>query len=64
MTGRVASTTRSLQTTTTTKNLFVIGSVFPKVENIEVDLAECQALAKHMKAEVERIIVGSKTYTP
>jgi len=46
------------------ENLFVIGSVFPKVENIEVDLAECQALAKHMKAEIERIIAGSKPYVP
>jgi hypothetical protein len=26
--------------------------------------AECQALAKHMKAEIERIIAGSKTYAP
>ena len=46
------------------ENLFVLGSVFPKVENIEVDAAECQALATHMKAEIERIIAGSKKYTP
>lgn len=30
----------------------------------EVDSAECEALAKRMKAEVERIIASSKTYTP
>ena len=46
------------------ENLFVIGSVFPKVENIEVDLAECETLAEHMKAEIERIVAASKKYTP
>jgi hypothetical protein len=46
------------------ENLFVIGSVFPKVENITVDAAECEALAKHMKAEIERIIAGSTPYVP
>jgi phosphatidylserine/phosphatidylglycerophosphate/cardiolipin synthase-like enzyme len=46
------------------ENLFVLGSVFPKVGNIAVDAGECQALAKHMKAEIERIIAGSKKYTP
>ena len=46
------------------ENRFVIGSVFPKVGNIEVDLSECQALAKHGKAEIERVIAGSKKYTP
>ena len=44
--------------------LFVLGSVFPKVGNIEVDTAECEGLAKHMKAEIDRIIAGSKTYAP
>ena len=46
------------------ENLFVLGSVFPKVEKITVDKAACQALARHMKAEIERIIAGSKTYSP
>jgi phosphatidylserine/phosphatidylglycerophosphate/cardiolipin synthase-like enzyme len=46
------------------ENLFVIGSVFPKVGNFTVDPAECAALAKHMKAEIERIITNSKTYVP
>jgi hypothetical protein len=46
------------------ENLFVIGSVFPNVGNINVDAAECAALAKHMKAEVARIIAGSNPYVP
>jgi phosphatidylserine/phosphatidylglycerophosphate/cardiolipin synthase-like enzyme len=46
------------------ENLFVIGSVFPKVGDIEVDGDHCEALAKHMKAEIERIIAGSKTFEP
>jgi phosphatidylserine/phosphatidylglycerophosphate/cardiolipin synthase-like enzyme len=44
------------------ENLFVIGSVFPKVGNISVDQAECAALPKHMKAEIGRIIANSITY--
>ena len=36
---------------------------FSKVENIEVDATECQALAKHMKAEIERIVASAKTHT-
>ena len=46
------------------KNLFVIGSVFPKVGDIDVDAGKCEALAKHMKAEIERIITGSKSHVP
>lgn len=46
------------------ENLFVLGSVLPKVEGITVDKANCRALARHMKAEVERIIAGSVPYSP
>jgi phosphatidylserine/phosphatidylglycerophosphate/cardiolipin synthase-like enzyme len=46
------------------ENLFVLGSVFPKAENVVVDKFACQALAGHMKAEIERIIPGSRTYVP
>jgi hypothetical protein len=28
--------------------------------DIEVDLAECDALAEHVKAEIERIVAASK----
>ena len=33
-------------------------------ENIDVDLAECDALAEHVNAEIERIVADSKKYTP
>jgi phosphatidylserine/phosphatidylglycerophosphate/cardiolipin synthase-like enzyme len=46
------------------ENLFVIGSVFPKVEKITVNGDRCKALASHMKREIERIIAGSKQYVP
>lgn len=46
------------------ENIFVLGSKFPKTEQVTVDAARCQALAKHMKAEIERIIANSKTFTP
>jgi hypothetical protein len=36
----------------------------PKVGNLDVDADKCEALAKHMKAEIERIIANSKTYVP
>jgi hypothetical protein len=29
-----------------------------------VDAAKCQALAQHMRAEIERIITNSKSYVP
>lgn len=35
------------------KNLFVLGSGLPKVDQITVDKAACQALAQQMKAEIE-----------
>ena len=46
------------------ENLFVLGSPFPTVEGITVNAAACQALAGHMKAEIERIIAASDPYTP
>jgi phosphatidylserine/phosphatidylglycerophosphate/cardiolipin synthase-like enzyme len=46
------------------ENLFVLGSVFPKVDKIAVDKANCQALARHLKAEIERIIAPSASYSP
>jgi phosphatidylserine/phosphatidylglycerophosphate/cardiolipin synthase-like enzyme len=46
------------------ENLFVLGSVLPKVEGITVDQANCRALARHMKTEVERIIAGSAPTRP
>lgn len=46
------------------ENIFVLGSPFPTVEGISVDKPACQALARHMKAEIERIIAGSAPYVP
>ena len=46
------------------ENLFVLGSTFPKVDNVTVDATACKALAGHMKAEIERTIAGSKRYVP
>jgi phosphatidylserine/phosphatidylglycerophosphate/cardiolipin synthase-like enzyme len=45
-------------------NLFVLGSPFPEVAGVNVDAANSQALAGHMKAEIERIITNSTLYTP
>jgi phosphatidylserine/phosphatidylglycerophosphate/cardiolipin synthase-like enzyme len=44
------------------ENIFVLGSVFPKVGDITVDAQACRQLANHMKEEIERIIAGSKKY--
>jgi phosphatidylserine/phosphatidylglycerophosphate/cardiolipin synthase-like enzyme len=46
------------------ENLFVLGSVFPKAEQVTVDKPACQALGRFMKAEIERIIAGSAPYVP
>jgi phosphatidylserine/phosphatidylglycerophosphate/cardiolipin synthase-like enzyme len=46
------------------ENIFVLGSPFATVEGITVNAAACQALASHMKAEIERIIAASDPYTP
>jgi phosphatidylserine/phosphatidylglycerophosphate/cardiolipin synthase-like enzyme len=46
------------------ENIFVLGSPFDTVENINVDHATCEQLGKHMKAEIERIISLSDPYTP
>lgn len=46
------------------ENIFVLGSVFKEVEEASVEAAACRDLARHMKAEIVRIIAGSKPYTP
>lgn len=46
------------------ENLFVLGSVHPKTEGVTVSVEACQALARHMKAEIERIIAGSDRFRP
>lgn len=46
------------------ENIFVLGSVFSEVEGVEVGASPSRALAKHMKAEIERIIANSKKFTP
>ena len=46
------------------ENLFVIGSCAAKAEQVTVDQAECRALGLHMKAEIERVIAGSRRYVP
>jgi phosphatidylserine/phosphatidylglycerophosphate/cardiolipin synthase-like enzyme len=46
------------------ENLFVLGSGFPKAEQLTVDKAACQALGRFMKAEIERIIAASAPYVP
>jgi hypothetical protein len=38
--------------------------VLPEVEDISVDTPACQALARHMKIEIERIIANSEPYVP
>lgn len=46
------------------ENIFVLGSVHTEVEGIDVAANPCRALAVHLKAEIERIIAGSKPFTP
>jgi hypothetical protein len=46
------------------ENLFVLGSPFPTVAGITVEATETQAVARHMKAEIERIIANSVPYAP
>jgi phosphatidylserine/phosphatidylglycerophosphate/cardiolipin synthase-like enzyme len=46
------------------ENLFVLGSTHSEVEGINVNVNPCEALAKHMKAEIERIISLSEPYDP
>jgi hypothetical protein len=38
--------------------------VFSEVEGVEVGASPSRALARHMKAEIERIIANSRNYTP
>jgi phosphatidylserine/phosphatidylglycerophosphate/cardiolipin synthase-like enzyme len=46
------------------ENIFVLGSVHSEVEGIHVEATPCRVLARHMKAEIERIIAGSERYVP
>ena len=46
------------------ENIFVLGSVFKEVETVSVEATPCQVLARYMKAEIVRIIAGSKPYNP
>jgi phosphatidylserine/phosphatidylglycerophosphate/cardiolipin synthase-like enzyme len=46
------------------ENIFVLGSPLDEVEGITVDHAACEALGKHLKAEIERIISLSDPYVP
>ena len=46
------------------ENLFVLGSPLPEVAGVVVDDSKTRALARHMKAEIERIIANSTPYVP
>jgi phosphatidylserine/phosphatidylglycerophosphate/cardiolipin synthase-like enzyme len=46
------------------ENIFVLGSVHPEVEGIDVAVNPCRDLAVHMKTEIERIIAGSRRFQP
>lgn len=46
------------------ENIFVVGSVHDEVEGIEVDHDPGGDIARHMKAEIERIIETSDVWTP
>ncbi|MGH3363711.1 MAG: phospholipase D-like domain-containing protein, partial [Nocardioidaceae bacterium] len=46
------------------ENIFVLGSVHSEVEGIHVEANPCRVLARHMKAEIERIIAASERYVP
>jgi phosphatidylserine/phosphatidylglycerophosphate/cardiolipin synthase-like enzyme len=46
------------------ENIFVLGSPLSEVQGIDVDQSAGRALARHMKAEIERIIAGSRVYVP
>ncbi|MDR7252518.1 phosphatidylserine/phosphatidylglycerophosphate/cardiolipin synthase-like enzyme [Nocardioides sp. BE266] len=46
------------------ENIFVVGSVHDEVEGIEVDHDPGGVIARHLKAEIERIIDNSDVWTP
>jgi phosphatidylserine/phosphatidylglycerophosphate/cardiolipin synthase-like enzyme len=51
------------------ENIFVVGSPYDEIKEpgrkpIEVDAARCQALALHVRAELERIFALSEPFTP
>ena len=46
------------------ENLFVLGSPFQEVAGVDVDTSNTRVLARHVKAEIERIIANSNPYTP
>ena len=46
------------------ENIFVLGSVHTEVEGIEVAPQPCREVARHLKAEIERIIANSEPWSP
>lgn len=46
------------------ENIFVIGSVHQEVEGIDVVANPCREIARHLKAEIDRIIDMSEPYVP
>jgi phosphatidylserine/phosphatidylglycerophosphate/cardiolipin synthase-like enzyme len=46
------------------ENIFVLGSVHDEVEGIDVVPNPCREIARHMKAEIDRIIAHSERWTP
>lgn len=46
------------------ENIFVIGSVHAEVDGRAVDADACRAIARHVKAEIVRVIDGSERFEP
>ena len=46
------------------ENLFVMGSADPKVGTATVDTAACGEITAYFRAEIERIIGHSESWTP
>ena len=46
------------------EHIFVMGSTHAEVAGVEVETNPCRVLARHMKAEVERVIGLSDPYDP
>jgi phosphatidylserine/phosphatidylglycerophosphate/cardiolipin synthase-like enzyme len=46
------------------ENIFVLGSVHDEVEGIDVVANPCREIARHLKAEIDRIIANSDPWTP
>jgi hypothetical protein len=59
-----AASTTPRQPTSTTTNLFVIGSPHEEVEGITVEVDPVRDIATHMRAEIERIFALSEPFVP